>query len=334
MEWTLENHPTLQQFGKWLLPYLRDTKVTEVSINDFGEVWIERIGTGYGDRPEPASWATFDWAWMFCRALANLKGTPFPNHPHDFEAKPLLSLILPGGHRLHAILGTSVPSGISLSIRTYRYNPDLAWSDFNVTTPISRRLEAAMATGAKVLVSGAPGSGKTSLLRLLGRAVPSVRRVITVGDIDEPNLLPHRNQTRLMLDRFEQRGAGQLGFGDMIDSVLRLNGNVAVLNELSYDNAVPALRLLNTGVLGGFLTTLHSNSALDALEAWRRNVAMREGNAGSGEVVAFLARTIDIVIHCARTGVDRREVTGIAWRDEERGELDVPWRRLIGNGIP
>lgn len=327
--WTLENHPSIRELVRPLTPLIRDQKVTEISINGFGEIWIERVGLGYA--AETAPWCTADWAWMFCLGLANVSGHSFPTNRDDVRAKPILSLVLPGRHRLHAILGHTVPSGIALSIRLYRVDEKRTLADFGLAEGVATRLCRTIAAGATVLVSGAVGSGKSSLLRLLAREIPRHRRVVVIGDLDELEL-PHPNQIALMRSRFAQSVMAP-DFGDLIDSVLRLNGSVTVLNELSYDNAVPAMRLLNTGALGGFLTTLHSNSPLDALEAWRRNIAMREGSQGSAEIVAFLARTVDVVVHVTKTGVDRREVTGIAWKDPATGELDVPWRRVTAGAM-
>jgi type IV secretory pathway ATPase VirB11/archaellum biosynthesis ATPase len=327
--WTLEDHPTIKELIKPLMPYIRDKRVTEISINSFGEIWLERIERGYGTSPEPASWCEAGWAWMLCQALANMSGNRFPTSPDDLSFKPILSLVLPGRHRLHAILGRSVPSGITLSIRLFRPVENLSWKTFNVEAGLANRLSTMIAEGATVLVSGGVGSGKSTLLHLLSQYIPRHRRVFVVGDLDELDL-PHPNQPKLMLNRFSRGDEpGYLDYGDMIDSVLRLNGAAIVLNELSRDNAVPAFRLLNTGALAGFMTTMHSNSPLDALEAWRRNVAMSEGPQGSGEVVSYLARTVDVLVHCKRTGVDSREVTGVAWKDTATGELDIPWRRLL-----
>lgn len=325
-DWTLESHPVVSELMRPLLPYIKDSRVTELSINGFGEIFIEAVGKGY--RAERAPWCTAGWAWSLCIGIANVAGHRFPQGKDDDTAKPLLSLVLPGRHRFHAILGREVPSGIVLSIRMYRVRPDLNFSSFGMDDRLADRVRGAIKDGATVLLSGGVGSGKSSLLRLLAREIPMHERVGVVGDLDELDL-PHPNQFRLMLNRFSRNGDAALDFGDMIDSILRLNGSVTVINELSVDNAVPAWRLLNTGLTGSFLTTLHSNSPLDALEAWRRNVAFREGPRGSGEVVRFLARSVDVIIHCARRGVDARKVTGVVFKDPKTNELDMPWRDLL-----
>ena len=108
-------------------------------------------------------------------------------------------------------------------------------------------------------------------------------------------------------------------YSHLIDSVTRLNPDTVLVGELSVDNALPCLRLLNTGHTS-FVSTVHANDCLEALEAFRLNIEIGGGSARGA--VAFLARTIVGVLHLVHDGHDRR-ISAI-----ER-LADLPWQNLV-----
>lgn len=322
--WTMDTNPAVETMLRPLQRWLHASDVVDISINGPGEVWIERAGRGY--ERESAPEITRDWAWLLCLALATVSRQDFPHSDADQHKKPVLSCTLPGGHRFHAILGASAPSGVIIDIRRRRLMA-VELASYGLGGHDREDLEAVAAAGGKILVSGGVNSGKTTFVNSLARLMPAQRRIAVVQDVDEVQL-EHPNQIKLLVNRFNRSGGHVVGYADVIDSILRFNCDALVVGELSVDNAAAAFRVLNTGTVGGFLTTLHADSPLGALEAWRRNWELRQ-QAGAAAVVAFLARNIDRVVQLRRTGQDRREVVAIARRDARTGELDIPWRQLL-----
>jgi hypothetical protein len=155
-----ETHPIIcdeiARFDPWIKS--RRLAATELSINEPGWLAIESIGRGYFREPVP--WITLDWCLALCQRLANVAGREFT------KRKPVLSATLPGGHRLMAMMGKNVLSGVSISIRVRR-QVERTFADFNITPAQEAVLVDAMRRGLNVLVSGGTSTGKTSLLRLL-----------------------------------------------------------------------------------------------------------------------------------------------------------------------
>lgn len=307
-----------------LAPYLNGRpagSVVEVSINEPGAVWIERTDGSRTLQRDPD--LTLDWAERFLVALANEHGATFDPIHH-----PMLAVELPGGHRLEAAMGTSVTSKLALSIRVNREVP-VDIDAFGLHPAQRDALIGCVRGGGAVLVSGPMGCGKTTFLNALAAAIPSQARIVLVEDVAEIRL-GQPNTVRLLVPR---HGEGQVSYGDVIDAVTRLAPDTVVCGEISSRNAFAVFRMLNLG-LASFLSSVHANSPLDALEAWQRNYLL-DGRGGGDAVVRYLARTLSAIVQLRRrtdptTGETVREVCEIAWRrDGDLPRLDIPYHRLM-----
>jgi len=307
----------------------RSDEIVEVSVNGPGEVWVQHKRDGYQRRTAKA--LTLQWAWDLCVAMANVAGRPFS------ERKPMLGIQLPGGHRFQALLGPNVLSGMAISVRIRR-REKIGLDDFGFATKaplpglgvhhVERRavlpgdrpigiadLVACLKIGGSAFVSGATGSGKTSFMRAILRELPLSNRVITIEDVEELDL-PHENVVRILVSR---QGTGtDIEYPDVIDACMRFNPDTVIPGELSVHNAEAVFRLLNTGH-GSFITSIHSNSCLDALLAFARNIEMRTGRKADA-ALPFIANTIDCFVHLAH-----RQIV-----EAGRG-ADLPWRRLLAD---
>lgn len=308
----------------------RGDDLVEISINRPGEVWLQRRATGY-ERHKNAD-ITADWAWSLCESLANVAQRKFS------EKKPMLGIQLPNGHRFQALLGPNVVSGIAISIRIRRKETvDLARYGFAREAPLPKlganlqkrkalvaagsaltigRISDVIAKGGSAIVSGATGSGKTTFMKGLIRDLPEKSRVITIEDVEELDV-PHENSVQILVSR---TGTGtEIEYPEVIDACMRFNPDTVIPGELSVHNAEAVFRLLNTGH-GSFLTSIHSNGALDALLAFARNIEMRTGRKADA-ALSFIAETIDVFVHLAH-----REIV-----EAGRG-FDLNWRSLLGEG--
>jgi len=307
----------------------RSDRLVEVSVNRPGEVWLQYKDSGY--QMQANRDVGVHWAEETCRILANITNRRFD------KLKPMLGIQLPGGHRFQAILGPNVLTGMAISIRVRRREqveldsfgfggegalPPLGTGIAHRRNLVPEGMPISVATiadvvarGGSAMVSGATGSGKTTFLKALIRRLPETSRVITVEDVEELDV-PHKNAVQFLVSR---TGTGtEIEYPEVIDACMRLNPDTVIPGELSVHNAEAVYRLLNTGH-GSFLTSIHANSCLDALDAFRRNIEMRTGRRADA-AIPFIAKSIDIFVHLA----DRRIV------EAGRG-CDLAWRQLVAD---
>ncbi len=328
-------HPALDALMEPLSSYLgtRDRRVIDIMINEPGAVWLQIAGhTGY--QREGNRSITLEWARMLCEILANLLGRSFT------PDLPILLAPLPGGHRFTALLGQNVQSGMMISIRVQRSKivPLEQFGRWSAEAPMASAavppiadpvatLQRAVLDRKNILISGGTCTGKTTFLNAMARWIPASDRVITVEDVNEVQLPQVPNKAQVLVSRTE--AGTRITYAHVIDSILRFNPDRIILGELSVHNALPAVRLLNTGH-GGFIATIHANSPLDALEAWRRNYELSPDSGGNGgeTVVRFLARNLSHIVQInLDTARDGRLLTMASTGSD--GTLAVPWQDLI-----
>jgi pilus assembly protein CpaF len=232
-------------------------------------------------------------------------------------ASPIVSAQLVDGSRAH-IVGPPVTRSDRLNIQVRRFvAPDagLAWlvERGSLTVAAMERLIEAMQADETVLVAGAPGAGKTTLVNALLGEVPPDRRVVTCEevfeiDVDLPDLT--QMQTRdVGLD-----GGGAITLRDLVRASLRQRPDRIVVGEVRGAEALDLLLALNAGCAG--LATLHANSAVDALHKVVGYCVLAGENVVVEYVRAALASVVDLVVHARRTP-QRRLIDDIVRVEDE-----------------
>jgi type IV secretion system protein VirB11 len=312
-----EDETSLVQFLRALRPLLDDPEVTEVCINHPGGAWVERYsGWSY----DTSALYTFSW----CRHLASL----IANYTKQriSQADPILSATLPSGERVQIVIPPVAPAEtVSITIRkpsTVLWTLDeLAARDVfrdarlpaGVTDAVDF-LRHAVHTRKNILLSGATGSGKTTVAKALILEIPSEERIVTIEDVRE---LVLKNQPNAVSMLYSQGGQGQSNVtgGDAIVSAKRMRPDRVFLSEMrNGDEAYDYLVSINSGHPGS-ITSVHADSAEGAFVALAQ--MMRRSQAGQGmsirEGVELAQMHVDIVVQCARIG-QRRSVSEI-WYD-------------------
>ena len=273
--------------GAVVQPLLEDPAVTDVLINGDGRVWVDR-GQGLTverDRlPDPRRLAT---------RLAGAAGQRLD------DAAPVAEGRLPDGTRLHAVLAPLSAEGAVISLRTIRRRaftlPELA--EAGLTGPRGVQvLEALVALRANVLVSGATGSGKTTLVASMLSRVPSTERIICIEEATE--LRPtHPHVLHLQVRRANVQGAGEVDLAELVRTAMRMRPDRLVLGECRGAEVREVLGALNTGHDGGW-ATVHANAASDVPA---RLVALGALAGLTPSAVAVQALSaIDAVLHLHR----------------------------------
>ncbi|NHT17066.1 TadA family conjugal transfer-associated ATPase [Cellulomonas sp. IC4_254] len=293
---------------------LDDPHVTDVLVNGPRDVWVERGGAlrqvdvDLGDAARVRGLAV---------RLAAAAGQRLD------DARPAADARLPDGTRLHAVLPPVADGCTLLSLRVLRHRAftlDDLVRDGTVPAGADGVLRALVASRSNLLVSGATGTGKTTLLSTLLSLADPGERIVLVEEAGE--LAPrHPHVVRLLARRPNVEGAGGIDLGDLVRESLRMRPDRVVLGECRGAEVRDVLSALNTGHDGG-CTTVHANAATDVparLEALGALAGLpREALA------AQAASAIHAVLHLRRDR-GRRRLTEIATvgRDPARGTLVV-----------
>jgi pilus assembly protein CpaF len=285
-------------------PLLADAAVDEVMVNGGGEVYVERDG-----RVEPADGRFADTAELM-HAVERILA---PLGRRVDEASPLCDARLPDGSRVNVVIPPLAVDGPCLTIRRFRRGgfslADLVQNS-TVPQPLADYLAGAVESRATILVSGGTGCGKTTTLGALSGAIPASERIVTIEDAAELRLRqPH--VVRLEARPPNVEGRGEVTIRQLVRNALRMRPDRIVVGEVRGAEALDMLMALNTGHEGS-LSTVHANSAEEAL----RRVEVLALMAGVGlphaAVRAQVADAFDLVVHQARRAGGERRVTSVA----------------------
>jgi type IV secretion system protein VirB11 len=322
----------LERYVARLRPWLGDCEVMELCINRPGEVFVERA-TGW--RREVVPFLTEPWCQQFARLVAGA------TKQRVNSESPLLSASLPSGERVQVVLPPAVTVGtVAIVIRR---PSDRVWgleelaagglfercvatgggATAGSEAGLKRRyaagewqafLRLAARARKNIVVSGATGSGKTTLTKALIREIPEDERLVVLEDAAELVLDSHPNSVRLLYSK-EGQGLARVSAKQLLEASLRLRPDRILLAELRGEEAYDYLRNVNSGHPGS-ITSVHASSAKLAFEQLtllvKESAAGRE--MGRAEIRALLGQLIDVVVQCGIEG-QRRFVQEIWWRD-------------------
>jgi pilus assembly protein CpaF len=216
------------------------------------------------------------------------------------------------GSRVNAIIPPLALDGPSLSIRRFRTTrlgaQDLVDRE-TLTQPMLDFLRSAVACRLNVIVSGGTGAGKTTLLNVLSSFISNLERIVTIEDAAEL-MLRQRHVVRLETRPPNIEGKGAVRQRDLVVNALRMRPDRIVVGEVRSDEALDMLQSMNTGHDGG-LTTIHANTARDALYRLETMVAMSNLNIPERAVRQQTASAINLIVQVTRLSDGTRKVTGI-----------------------
>ena len=269
--------------------YLSMENLMEINVTESGYLCLEKDITGF-ERQQDQNLDFIFWQRL-CRVLANVNGVAF-----DPILQPRLSTVLPGGHRIEAMLGNNINRKISVSIRVNR-KTKRKLNDFGLSECQQSELISLINKGCNCLISGGTSSGKTSFLNVLLQELVLKKRILTVEDVREICLPNIDYSSQYIVSRNEKNAV--IGYPEIIDHLMRSRPDIIVVGEVSVHNAFPILKLLNSGHKG-FFCTIHANSPRLALNAaFSQNIQLAGGDASN--VGAWLCQTLDIVIQLCST---------------------------------
>lgn len=296
--------------------FLDDETLTEIVVNRPGEVFVE----------EPTGWTRHDVPALSFGVLNFLSVAAAAYTRQDIGPEhPIISTTLPGGERCQIVTPPAVPAGtVSLTIRKAaklamtldEFDRRDLFRDVKVSTEelssdeqelLRLRdegrwrefLERAVLSRRNIIISGATGSGKTTLSKGLVACIPGHERIVTIEDTAELTI-PHVNHVRLLYSK-DGQGVAKIGPRELLESSLRMRPDRILMQELRDGTAFYYLRNVNSGHPGS-ITTVHADSARLAFEQLTLLVKeSAEGRELSREDIrSLLTLSVDVIVQMSR----------------------------------
>ena len=296
-----------------LEPFLRDDSVTEVMVNAFDRIYIERSG-----RIERTQSTFADNAHLL-RIIDKIVSQV--GRRVD-ESSPMVDARLPDGSRVNAIIPPLSLSGPLMTIRKFSRRRLSLEDMINIGSLseesvdfLSRCVEAQL----NMLISGGTGSGKTTLLNALSSAIPNNERIVTIEDAAELQLA-QRHVLRLEARPPNIEGEGHIPIRDLVRNSLRMRPDRIVVGEVRGAEALDMLQAMNTGH-DGSLSTVHSNSPRDALHRIETMVMMAGYDLPLRAIRQHVSSALDLLVHIDRLEDGSRRVVAVT--EVLRMESDV-----------
>jgi pilus assembly protein CpaF len=296
-----------------LEPFLEDDTVTEIMVNGYDQVFIERDGK------IESTGATFADNAHLLRIIDRIVSQV--GRRID-EASPMVDARLPDGSRVNAVIPPLALDGPALTIRKFSRDP-YTMGNLIVFGTLSSEAASFLRTCVEgrlnILISGGTGTGKTTLLNALSACVPEAERIITIEDAAELQL-QQRHTIRLEARPANIEGEGEIQIRQLVRNALRMRPDRIIVGEVRGAETVDMLQAMNTGHEGS-LTTIHANSPRDALSRLETLVLTAGLELPLHAIREQISSAFDLVIHLSRTIDGARHVTHVT--EVLRMEADV-----------
>lgn len=294
-----------------LEPLLEDASITEIMVNGPDQIFVER-----GGRVEqlPIRFGSHE---QLMQTIERIVSTV--NRRVD-ESNPMVDARLPSGERVNVIIPPLSLTGATLTIRRFPRSFTLheLISFGSIDEQMLLLLSGLVQAKFNIIVSGATGTGKTTLLNALSGLIPEGERIITIEDSAELQL-QQAHVIRLESRPANVEGKGQINIRDLVRNSLRMRPDRIVVGEVRGGESLDMLQAMSTGH-DGSLATVHANSAEDALMRLQTLASMSEVQIPFEALHDQINSAIDVIVQLTRHADGSRRVTEIALLDSHGRE--------------
>lgn len=283
---------------------LADESITEIMVNRFDSIFIERAG----------KLSRSDLRFTDEAALHQvIERIVTPLGRRIDSAQPMVDARLPDGSRVNAVLAPLALQGSCLTIRKFARRgfrfADLVDSGL-ITTAASDYLIQMVQLRRNILVIGGTGTGKTTFLNILADHIPASQRVITIEDAAELRI-EHDNLVGLEARTANAEGRGQITIRELLINALRMRPDRIIIGECRGAEALDMLQAMNTGHEGSF-TTLHANSPREALQRLEVMVMLTGLELPLLAVRQQISSAVNVIVQVIRDVSGHRRVAAIS----------------------
>ena len=301
---TLARDIQYEMFGLGPLePLLNDPAISDILVNGYNQVYIERKG------------------------MLELTQVEFQDNQHLLniierivsqvgrrvdESSPMVDARLADGSRVNAIIPPLALDGPVMSIRRFSVSP-LLTDDLvrlkTMTPQMANLISAFSKSKMNAVISGGTGSGKTTMLNLVSGFIPKEERIVTIEDAAELRMQqPHVVRLETRPPNIENKG--EVTQTALVRNALRMRPDRIILGEVRGAEALDMLQAMNTGHEGSF-ATIHANSPRDALARMENMVGMAGANLTLLATRQQVAAAINVIIQVSRLVDGTRKIISI-----------------------
>ena len=296
----------------------RDEDITEIMINGYDSIFIEKGGRQYQyhrqfESPEDLSRIITLFVQRAGRSVS--------------ESNPIVDTRLADGSRVNVVMPPVAMDGATVTIRRFSKTPmtvDKLIQVGSITPEVADVLEMLVKARYNVFVSGGTGSGKTTFLNALSNYIPKSERIITIEDSAELQIKSIPNIVRLETKVTTSKDAQEITIQDLIKSALRMRPDRIVVGEVRGAEAIDMLQAMNTGH-DGSLSTGHANSARDMLSRLETMV-IRAADIPLEAVRQQIASAVDIIVQLSRLRDHSRktiQIVEVLGYNNETRQIDI-----------
>src|SRR5690242_20095202 len=287
-----------------LEPLLKDPSVSDILVNRYNKVYVERAG-----KLEPTGLSFKDDAHLMqiIDRIVSRIGRRVD------ESSPMVDARLADGSRVNAIIPPLAIDGACLSIRRFGLDPITARQmieNKSLTEPMLELLSAIVKGRLNILISGGTGAGKTTVLNVLSGYIPNNERIVTIEDAAELQM-KQEHVVRLETRPPNIEGKGAIRQRQLVINSLRMRPDRIVVGEVRGEEAFDMLQAMNTGH-DGSLTTVHANSQRDALSRIENMVSMANLNIPERAIRHQISSAVHAVVQVARLSDGTRKVITVS----------------------
>ena len=284
---------------------LEDESITEIMINGYDNIFLERDGRIV------RHYESFESSEQLEDMIQKIVGKAGREVNH---ANPIVDTRLPDGSRVNVVLPPVALKGPTMTIRKFSKDPmsmDTLLRLGSITDEAADFLNMLVRARYNIFISGGTGSGKTTFLNALSNFIPKTERIITIEDSAELKIEGIENLVSMETRNANAAGSGEIPMKSLIKSSLRMRPDRIIVGEVRGIEALDMLQAMNTGH-DGSLSTGHANSSEDMLSRLETMILQNSDGIPLAALRRQIASSLDIIIHLSRMMDHTRKVFEIS----------------------
>jgi pilus assembly protein CpaF len=302
--------------------FLSDAAVTEIMVNGPAMIYIEKEGrltlTDAAFPDEKRLKTVID------RIVSQIGR-------HIDEASPIVDARLKDGSRVNAVIRPIALNGAALTIRKFLKNKLSAQqlaSSGSISRDMITFLKTAVILKKNIVISGGTGTGKTTLLNAVSSFIPEKERLVTIEDSAELQL-QQKHVVRLESRPKSTEGSGEISIRRLVVNALRMRPDRIIVGECRSGEALDMLQAMNTGHEGS-MSTVHANSARDAVSRLATMVLMSGADLPERSIVSQIASAVNVIVQLTRYSDGSRKISSISVLNQTGDERIYEVKKVFG----